>query len=169
MAVVQRSEKRALAGGAVLKMIVFVLAASCSLAGCGIFTQSGGDRTLLNYFGDSKVTGARYYFRGEDGEYLTEELPADRLDELIDTIGSMDFRTYTFHTDYFWGGRFGIEFDLEDGKFLTYDGTRLSLRSASRASGEGSDIRSTFAEVKDLNFMEEMGRFFEAAGEAGAW
>ena len=129
------------------------------------FTGCFGGRTrknLLNYFGESKVRSARIYIISQkDGQF--EELKASRVPELVKKLESMQLKTKAFHTDYFWGGQFGIELTLEDGTYLTYDGTKLEHRRRSRESGDRDNIESVFAEVTNMNFWEEMDGFFRMA------
>ena len=129
------------------------------------FTGCFGGRTrknLLNYFGESKVQSARIYIISQkDGQF--EELKASRVPELVKKLESMQLKTKAFHTDYFWGGQFGIELTLEDGTYLTYDGTKLEHRRRSRESGDRDNIESVFAEVTNMNFWEEMDGFFRMA------
>ena len=126
------------------------------------FTGCFGGRTrknLLNYFGESKVQSARIYIISQkDGQF--EELKASRVPELVKKLESMQLKTKAFHTDYFWGGQFGIELSLEDGTYLTYDGTKLEHRRRSRESGDRDNIESVFAEVTNMNFWDEMDAFF---------
>ncbi len=130
-----------------------------SLSGCF------GGRTrknLLNYFGESRVQSARVYIISQkDGQF--EELEASRVPELVEKLESMQLKTKSFHTDYFWGGQFGIELSLEDGTYLTYDGTKLEHRRHSRESGDQEKIESVFAEVTNMDFWEEMDGFFRMA------
>ena len=129
------------------------------------FTGCFGGRTrknLLNYFGESKVQSARIYIISQkDGQF--EELKASRVPELVKKLESMQLKTKAFHTDYFWGGQFGIELTLEDGTYLTYDGTKLEHRRRSRESGDRDNIESVFAEVTNMKFWEEMDDFFRMA------
>ena len=129
------------------------------------FTGCFGGRTrknLLNYFGESKVQSARIYIISQkDGQF--EELKASRVPELVKKLESMQLKTKAFHTDYFWGGQFGIELSLEDGTYLTYDGTKLEHRRRSRESGDRDNIESVFAEVTNMKFWEEMDDFFQMA------
>ena len=131
------------------------------------FTGCFGGRTrknLLNYFGESKVQSARIYIISQkDGQF--EELKASRVPELVKKLESMQLKTKAFHTDYFWGGQFGIELSLEDGTYLTYDGTKLEHRRRSRESGDRDNIESVFAEVTNMKFWEEMAEFFPAVKE----
>ena len=129
------------------------------------FTGCFGGRTrknLLNYFGESKVQSARLYLISQkDGQF--EELKSSRVPELVEKLESMQLKTKAFHTDYFWGGQFGIELTLEDGTYLTYDGTKLEHRRRSRESGDRDNIESVFAEVTNMKFWEEMDDFFQMA------
>ncbi len=129
------------------------------------FTGCFGGRTrknLLNYFGESKVQSARLYVISQkDGQF--EELKSSRVPELVEKLESMQLKTKAFHTDYYWGGQFGIELSLEDGTYLTYDGTKLEHRRRSRESGDRDNIESVFAEVTNMKFWEEMDDFFRMA------
>lgn len=129
------------------------------------FTGCFGGRTrknLLNYFGESKVQSARLYVISQkDGQF--EELKSSRVPELVERLESMQLKTKAFHTDYYWGGQFGIELSLEDGTYLTYDGTKLEHRRRSRESGDRDNIESVFAEVTNMNFWDEMDAFFLSA------
>ena len=129
------------------------------------FTGCFGGRTrknLLNYFGESKVQSARLYVISQkDGQF--EELKSSRVPELVERLESMQLKTKAFHTDYYWGGQFGIELSLEDGTYLTYDGTKLEHRRHSRESGDQEKIESVFAEVTNMDFWEEMDGFFRMA------
>ena len=143
-----------------VSILILILTELLTLTGCLFSRSPSNGKTLANYFEESAVVAARYYCKESDGSYFVEELPEDRLKEFISAIESIDFSTYRFHTDYYWDGRFGIELELENGNFVTFDGTKLSLRSASRLSEESETVRSVFAEVKDLDFLKEMARFF---------
>ncbi len=141
-------------------------------------TQAGcfGDEssTLTTYFGDSTVVAARYYVSWDRENYESEELPADRIDDLVEKLDSMKLKKHGFHTDYFWGGVYGIELELEDGNYITYDGTKLELRSASRVQDNNNsenNLRSTFFEVTDCNYWNEMKAFFPSIDDErmNAW
>ena len=139
-------------------LFIFILAAALLLSLSGCF---GGatKKNLLNYFGECKVRSARYYTINEkDGQFF--DLDKQRLPQLVEKLESMKLKTKSFHTDYFWGGRFGIELVLEDGTYLTYDGTKLEHRNRARESGVKDNIESVFAEVTNMNFWEEMADFF---------
>ncbi len=137
----------------VLMLIVF------TFTGCfGGLTR----KNLLNCFGESKVQSARLYLISQkDGQF--EELKSSRVPELVEKLESMQLKTKAFHTDYYWGGQFGIELSLEDGTYLTYDGTKLEHRRRSRESGDRDNIESVFAEVTNMKFWEEMDDFFRMA------
>lgn len=142
-----------------IAFILILALTALSLSGCF------GGRTrknLLNYFGECKVQSARIYIISQkDGQF--EELKASRVPELVKKLESMQLKTKAFHTDYFWGGQFGIELTLEDGTYLTYDGTKLEHRRRSRESGDRDNIESVFAEVTNMNFWDEMDAFFLSA------
>ena len=144
-----------------IAFILILALTALSLSGCF------GGRTrknLLNYFGECKVQSARIYIISQkDGQF--EELKASRVPELVKKLESMQLKTKAFHTDYFWGGQFGIELTLEDGTYLTYDGTKLEHRRDARPTNNGSNIESVFAEVTNMKFWEEMAEFFPAVKE----
>ena len=152
-----------------------ILAASLFLlCGCGLCFgvmnaagSSTSKKTLTTYYGNSKVIAARYFQSGGGEEMTSEELPAEKLDKLVETLDSMKLKGHLFHTDYYWGGQFGIELDLEDGTYLTYDGTMLEHRSTSILTdkGSGKPITSNFLEVTNCEFWEEMKPFFSTINE----
>lgn len=152
--------KRKLSVKALITAAIFIGAAFSVLPGC--FGSSRSSKTLTDFFGESTVVAARFYVQYDDG-YNTEELAQDQLQALVDKLDSMSLKTHSFHTDYFWGGRQGIELKLEDGNYITYDGTRLELRSGSRVEGyvdSKYNLRSKFIEVTDCEFWDEMKAFF---------
>ena len=145
----------------------FLLLLGLNLYGCILF-DGATDKKLLSYYDEEPLTAARFYTRAEDGSMNLEELPTKKLSDLTKTLDSMELTYHSFHTDYFWGGQFGIELERRDGTFLTYDGTLLSLRSCSVKEGYSTDdtIRSSFLEVTNCEFWEEMEGFFPSVKEA---
>jgi hypothetical protein len=144
-----------------------VLAIILTLACCGC-TMSVS-KPLTAYYGEGTVVAARYYSGGMDG-YLTEELPAEQLAALTETLDAMELRYHFFHTDYYWGDRFGIELERADGTFLTYDGTELGLRDASMANGGAAsehELKGEFVEVTNGSFWEAMAPFFPSTAGLG--
>ena len=130
----------------------------CTFSGTPGWTT---EKTLTNYYSDADVVAARFYIR--DGlSYRFEELSSDRISELVEKLDSMELTYHFFHTDYFWGGQYGVELDLSDGTFLTYDGTRLDLRSRSRKDpdDDGTDLQGGFLEVTNCTYWDEMAAFF---------
>ena len=145
-----------------LLVLLPVLLCGCCI-GCMMLSSHKESKKLLTYYSDSPVIAARYYSKGGSG-YNISELPADKLEALVQTLDSMELKYHFFHTDYFWGGQFGIELELEDGTFLTYDATELELRRSSiREEAEYKEyhIRSDFLEVTNCDFWEEMKKFFD--------
>ncbi len=141
-----------------------LLWAGLSLWGCTVLLpQEIRDKTLTTYFDDEKIIAARYYTRTEDQDrYQIDELPVGQLSALTKKLNSMELVYRSFHTDYFWGGQYGIELERLDGRYLTYDGTRLELRSVSVREGFRSDdtLKGAFLEVSNCDFWEEMKPFF---------
>lgn len=146
---------------ALLICLSAVLMCGCLFSG----TSSGSSKkkkALTDYYGESTVVAARYYSQGED-VYYYEELPEDQLPALVEKLDSMEYKYHFFHTDYFWGGQMGIELDLEDGNHITYDGTKIELRSESRVidgDDPDNDLKSDFLEITNCSFWEEMAPFF---------
>ena len=158
--------------------IVILITASLCLSGCGIcsgiakniLNGTESNKTLPTYFGDSQVIAARFYEHYAD-DFSFEDLPEEKLPDLVNTLDSMKLKSHAFHTDYYWSGQFGIELTLNDGNFLTYDGTRLTLQSSAVDESTDSEIRSTFIEVTNCEFWDEMRSFFPSIGDRGfpAW
>lgn len=134
-----------------------------SFSGC-MFAERETKKRITTYFGESQVTAARYYTNYGD-EFKTEELDASRVATLVEKMDSMTLKVKRFHTDYFWGGRYGIELDLADGTYITYDGTKLEHRSVRRPEDSGKSKDSTFATVTNMKFWEEMEEFFPSVKE----
>lgn len=129
------------------------------------------DKKLPTFYSDSEVVSVRYYTREADG-YRFEYLDAGRLDEFVDDLNSMELETGGM-MDYYWGGSFGIEMELEDGTYLIYDGTRIELLSRriddNSVSGRGTiKGKSDYAYVMNYDFWEVMKGYFpsiEANGD----
>lgn len=137
-------------------------ALACGCASC--FEGSPTDKKLTSYFDRTAVTGALYFSEGADGDVIIEELPPERLAELIAALDSMALTSHGFHADYYWGGRFGIELAYEDGQFMTYDGTKAQLRSVSVKTSTDREyhVRDDFLEVTNADFWDTMRGFFES-------
>ena len=139
-------------------LLLCVLILLAALAGC-----TGAEKTgIVGHFGEKQAESALYYTRGSEG-MESFPLEAERLGELVDSLNSLAYRTHLGHTDYYWGGRFGIEIKFTDGTYWCYDGTKLKLRSVSMTENDSSeyDLRSDFAEVIDGSFWTLMGSYFE--------
>lgn len=136
------------------------------LGGCFLFEPTPTDEKLTTYLTDSPVISARFYDRdreNEDGsEFFFEDLEEGRLQELVEKLDSMELTHHSYHTDYFWGDHFGIELALEDGTYLTYDGTQLehSKVTIDTPYDASNRIKSRFLEVTNCDFWEEMCEFF---------
>ena len=137
-----------------------------SVTFCGCITLFEGSETnkkLVSYYGEHSVTGARFYMDDyASDDMITEELQSDRVQELVEKLESMKLKYHAFHTDYFWGGKYGVELDLDDGTYLRYDGTKLEHYGVSvkNKSTSADMIKGCFLEVTDCEFWEEMSRFF---------
>ena len=112
------------------------------------------------------MISARFYDRDretEDGsQFFFEELDASKTQDLVDKLDSMELTYHSFHTDYFWGDHFGIELALEDGTYLTYDGTLLehSKVTIDTPYDSSNRIKNRFLEVTNCDFWQEMYEFF---------
>ena len=129
------------------------------------------DKTIPTYYSDSEIVAVRYYHRDSEGGYRIEELDEDRLDEFVDDLNSMEIHTGGM-MDYYWGGSFGVEMELEDGTYLTYDGTRLELYRRSRLDDDFSyDDRirnkSEYIQVLNYDFWEVAEEYFPSIEENG--
>lgn len=156
----------------VKKVFGFVLVAvmTFALSGCFLFEPTQLKTTLTNELSDSEVVSVIFFAMdstAEDG-YIAQELPADQLDAFLDDINSYQLVEHTGHVDYFWGGAFGIEMELEDGTYLRYDGTKLELSKASFVDEPGNSdlIKDEFIEVTNADFWGDMEGYFPAVGDA---
>ena len=141
------------------------------LTGC----FGGKDKTnITKYRGCAAPVSARFYYGGNSDEKHIEELPADRLSDLIADLDAMSYKTHFFHTDYFWAGQFGLELTLADGTFWNYDGTELELRrvSITQTRDEANRITGDFVEITEGDYWETISKYFESAAEMepmGTW
>ena len=136
--------------------IAVLLAAVLLLSGCFGGTVKTG---LLSRWDCGTPLAARFFSLSGDGQRHTLELDPSRLEDLTQTLDAMTYKTHGFHTDYFWGGQFGIELDLEDGRIWRYDGTRMELYAAAPGP-EDRPVNSSFVEVTGEDFWETMKDFF---------
>ena len=146
-------------------LLIFAVCASL----CGCLGSYESTKKLTSYYTQSPVKAARFYqqyYEDEQYVYRADELDPSQLPALTEKLDSMALTHHGFHTDYYWGGRFGLELEFEDGTFMTYDGTKAEYRSKSMLDG-GDDsanrLSSDFLEVTNMSFSEELGKFFEAA------
>ena len=147
--------------------IVIVLIGSLAVSA---FLKHDTKKTIPTYYSDSEIVSVRYYYWESDG-YRFEELDEDRLDDFVDDLDSMVI-THGGLLDYYWGGNFGIEMELEDGTYLTYDGTRLTLRSSGIGDeylDSSNEIRrkSDYVYVENYEFWDVMEDYFPSIEENG--
>lgn len=148
------------------RIIALTLACLCAMlaGGCFCFSNEGvsiSDK-LTSYYDDTPVAAARFFTRNAEGGYEIEELDKARLPELIEKLDSMSLSRHSFHTDYFWGGQYGIELEYGDGAFMTYDGTKAGYYNASVNDPDAQQQRSTFLEVTNADFWGVMEEFFSS-------
>ena len=137
-----------------------------ALSGCFLFGPTKLKTTLTTELSNSQVKSVTFFMMDSrsDVGYVAEELPSAKLDEFLEEVNSYQLVEHFGHTDYFWGGQFGIEFRLEDGTYLRYDGTKLvhSKVSFDENPGSGDKIKDEFIEVSDVDFWNEMCKYFSA-------
>ncbi len=151
-------------------ILIGVLLFALLLTGCTSRPKTG----ITHHWDCGTPVAARFYWDGRSENVPSEELPSDRVAELVSTLDAMEYRTHGFHSDYYWHGVFGIELELDDGTFLDYDGTCLELRSVSilQSSDNETQLHKEFVEMTGGDFWEVMGTFFEAVNETpvlGTW
>ena len=110
---------------------------------------------------------ARFYLGGYDGAKQIEELPSEKQAELIEALDALTYTTHSCHTDYFWGGQYGVELTLADGTFWNYDGTRVEHRriSITESRDEQNRISGTFTDLVDCSFWDAVRPFFDAVDQ----
>lgn len=151
------------------KLIVLLLAAlMAACLGC-TFEGRKTSKKLPSFYTSSPVVSARFYTFEDGGERVFYELDGSRLEAFVSTLNGMELKTHSFHPDYFWAGRYGVELTYEDGTFMTYDGTCAVHRSASMSEDDGNEAKLSrgFIEVSNCEFWEEMLPFFPQVGEGG--
>ena len=136
----------------------------------GVVSRHKTDKKIPSFYSDSEIVAVRYFHRESDG-YRIEELDEDRLDDFVDDLYSMKLETGGM-MDYYWGGSFGVEMELEDGTYLTYDGTRLELYQRSRLDEDSYDDdkirnRSEYVYVENCEFWDVMDDYFPSIEENG--
>lgn len=158
--------------GIVLPSIYAVIGVILILLGAAFLSLIKGgetDKKLPTFYSDSEIVAVRYYYHDSDGGYRIEELDAERMDEFVDELNSMELGTGGM-MDYYWGGSFGIEMELDDGTYLTYDGTRLEMLQKSRLDEDYSyddKIKSEYVHVSNEDFWEVMNDYFPSIEENG--
>ena len=126
---------------------------------CGLVTsvdnshsQTDPGKELTNYFYNSPIVSARYYYRTEDG-YECEEIPEEYLDLFVDTLNSLTISgSSTFNGDYYYGWSRYIECTLGDGSYFRYDGEDLIYCNS---NGERSNSRFVFVQEDFWGVMED--------------
>lgn len=150
--------------------IIVTAVMACALSGCFLFEPTKLNTTLTTELSDSPVVSVCFFTMDSTTEagYLVEELPADQLDSFLADINSYELVKHSGHVDYFWGGQFGIEMELEDGTYLRYDGTELEHSNASFVDDPSNkdQIKDEFIEVSSVDFWDEMKDYFPAVGDA---
>lgn len=152
---------------AVVVLIISLIAALIGSAIFAIFSRHETDKTISTFYTKSDIVAVRYYYYNSDG-YRFEELDEDLLDDFIDDLDSMEIE-YGGAMDYYWGGKYGIEMELKDGKYLLYDGTNLTY-SESGIDDEfpyNDKIKDEFVYVTDCDFWEVMEEYFPSIEENG--
>ena len=155
--------------GQIVISFSFLLALVVSLYGCTFMLQGSPTKQKLpSYYDEESVVAARFFTRTSDEPPILEELPQEKLTALTEKLNRMELTYHAFHTDYFWGGQFGIELERQDGTFLTYDGTLLSLRKRSVKDGYATEdtLKCTFLEVTNCDFWKEMESLFPSVKDA---
>lgn len=150
--------------GLVIGLIVLLIGS----AFISLFSRHETDKTIPTFYTDSEIVSVRYYYWESDG-YRFEELDEDLLDDFVDDLDSMEIE-YGGAMDYYWGGSFGIEMELEDGTYLTYDGTELDHRSSAvgdKHITSADSKQDDFVYVMDCDFWEVMKDYFPSIEENG--
>ena len=148
------------------KVSICILLVCALLVFCGNSACLEGTpeiKKLTEYFTQAPVVSACFYYTDGADELIFEELDGARLSELTSKLDSMSLNKHAFHTDYFWGGQFGIELAFEDGCFMTYDGTHAEYRSVSMKDDPSASYDSAaFLQVTDCEFWDVMKEFFSS-------
>lgn len=163
----------------IVALLITVLAAG--ICGCFLLEPSSTSKKLTTYYDDlPSAAGARFYIRDrenndadEDEEggtkYLIEELPQDQIEELCEAMDEIELIWHMGHTDYFYSDWYCIELELEDGTYLTYDGTCLELNKKAfddEAKNEKDNvIHRSYLEDANKEFWDKMEQFFPAVAE----
>ena len=116
---------------------------------------------IVEHFGKKEPVSALYYWKGQDGmEYV--ELDESGLSRLIEGLNKLPYVTKGWHTDYYWGGRFGLEIKFSDGTYWDYDGTCLMHRSESMTVNADTEanLSRIFAEITEGDFWMLMDEAF---------
>ncbi len=149
-----------------IALIVFM---ALSMCGCFLFKPTKLKTTLTTEYSDSDVVSVTCFYRDPHakGGYTFERLPDDRLEGFLDEINSYQLMEHFGHTDYFWGGQFGIEMELSDGTYLRYDGTMLehSRTSFKEDPAHDDQIDHGFIEVDGVVFWDRMAEYFSLVAD----
>ena len=155
-------------------IIIFVFAFVLLLLACVLVDKT--EKKIPAYWGKAEVVTAHFYYtepsnssRSEKDLVEYEEIDKDKLPGLLELLNSMSLEKYYFHRDYNWEGSFGIELELDNGKYITYDRTMLSLRTYSRSDESPSDrqkaIHRVFINVTNYDFWSVMKDYFPSVEE----
>lgn len=138
-----------------MKRTVLLLLAAIMAAVSVCACTSGEKTAIVEHFGKNEPVSAIYYWKTQDGMEF-EELEEGRLEQLVEALNKLPYVTKGWHTDYYWGGSFGLEIKFADGTYWDYDGTCLMHRSESMTvnSDTESQISKTFAEITDGSFWD---------------
>lgn len=148
--------------GVILPLIYIAIVAIVALFGFAfmkVLTGYKTDKTITTFYSDSEVVAARYYYHDADGIHV-EELDEGRLDAYVADIDSMEIVVGGIANPVISGGT-GIEMELEDGTYLTYNGDTLTLASRSRA-----DDSYTYDDIiEDDNIADVNDDFWDIAAD----
>ncbi len=157
-----------------LFVIILTVLFAVGVCGCDIFTSKpSSDKHLTTYFGAGHdVVAARFFVYPPDAEdYVVSYITVDQLDDLIGAMDETPLIKHMGHTDYFYRGEYGIELELDDGTYLTYDGTALSHTRAPFDAEYSSDdtIERAYLEDANKDFWDRMEEFFPELEEYGEY
>ena len=117
------------------------------------YAKTDSDKELTNYYCDSPIVSASYFYRDEDIDgFRYEEIPEEYLDLFVDTLNSLTISgSSTFNGDYYYGWNRGIKCTYEDGSYFMYDGEELVYYNS---NGESTNSRFVFVRDHFWNTMD---------------
>ena len=154
----------------IVSIVVLIIASPFLLGGAflafivGIFAsvekeheKTDPTKELTNYYYESPIVSARYYFRdGGTNTYTYEDIPEDKIDEFVDALNSLTIKSSSgMHVDYFYGGVSGIECTLEDGTYFNFDGEYLIYYDI---NGESTASRFIYFEEDFWEVLEDFNK-----------